>query len=259
MTSRSTRGVYPHLLETGQAPTKADLLKYGVAINLPDRIMYTLNEVYEPVALPLNLDLRIANYVGYGVPLKGKIPKDVEEHVKLGNVRNVADILTHIFYSRPISNEVTIFSSGTMYHPIVIDLTASARTFSISRVIRDGANYLEVTDNSGAKSYHTAPEAVFDPTVDLAIRPSDNRTVFVAAFSQADRNLQSGKALLNELADTVKLSDNTLDAIVRLRPSSNSVASLGIKIGLVHHRYGTPILNTYGRPYFPVEVILNPT
>lgn len=250
-----TRGVYKHLNKAGEKPTSAELLLYGIAINLTDQVMYTLNVINEVVALPLSLELEIGNYEGYGVALEGNIPNAIPTHIKTGNVRTLSDIFTHIYYSLPIAESATILSEGNRYASYAVDIAPAAHTFAVRRIVENGVKLLELSDNTGKITKLPASDDVFDERVNLSVKSSSLRTRMNRIFSVTDGTLQSARPIVGTLPDHIQLDDPTLDIIFTAAPYSSAVKTLSFNISLMHHRYGTPILNEAGKGYSPIELV----
>lgn len=248
-----TRGIYQHISVPGVTPTVKQLKLYGLAINLPDRIMYSLNVADEVIPLPLSLELDIANYAGYGVPLEGVIPDSVPEHIRLGNVRSLADIFIHIFYSRPEAESDAILSKGDLIDTLSVKVPKEANTVALRRITVNEVKVVELTFNTGEVFTLPVSAIVHDERHVLSIGAVPG-TRITQSFSRKDGTLLMARPVLAALPGDLEYNDPTLELVVEFSPVNDEVIVQGFKLNMFHYRYGNPVLNTLGTRHNPIEL-----
>lgn len=247
------KGKYLHLTTPGQVPSAEVLKLYGLAINLPDRIMYSLSEINTVVPLPLSRDMNVADYAGYGVPLEGILPPTLPEHIATGMVRSLSDIFIHLFYLRPGAASDVILSQGVVVNPLTIEVPKGASKMAVRRVMVGDIKTLEISVNTGEVVNLPIPDEVFEERhVFSAIAGAGTRVR--QYYSRMDGTLTQAASLLKEIPGKINKADAKLDFVVEFTPVNARVVVQGFKLGLHHYRYGTPILLPDDRRHPPLEL-----
>lgn len=249
--SDATRGIYKHFYVSGERPTIAELKLYGIAINIPDSMLYTLNELGQPVALPLSKDLVVTRYLGYKVPLTGFVPDDVPDHVKEGKVKNLAEIFTHIYYSRPEPTADSVLRKGEHYQSMMH--TAPLDTvFALKRYIVGGRPKAELVDEHGSSTVVNMPSDWDDGRNNVLMTSADYRTRIVSQYGRATNSLDKARVYAHRLP--VDLDDSDVELVFHAQSVNPDVRMMLLKVLMISRRTNLALTNSLGYQHKPLAI-----
>lgn len=246
--SNTTRGEYLHYYVTGERPTKEVLAIYGIAINIPDEILYSLSEDNRVVALPLSKDIIISNYAGHGVPLGDHVGEEVPEAIRQGQVTDLASVFTHIYHSRPVSKFDPVLKKGQT-HVAVQYKAGPAKVLVLKRKTVNNVNYVELSSKDAETKLIPLPKLGVDERTYWHVGAAEYRTKVATSYSRAAGSIHNAYTLRSELPEGLDLGDPEIELIFKLDTLNVDVKAAVCSIVLMDSRTGTPLTNEHGSAY----------